>query len=256
MILCALLSTMGIMSSCQKAKLKTLVEITNKQCPMSLGGVGEVTRVTYDGDNLVYTFSMNEEITNIDVLKENPESIKSSIATLLQDPSPSVREMLDLVIKCKSGIQFIYTGKSSGKEVRFGITSDELKDIMNKKVDTAKSDLEKLEAQIKMANMQFPLQASEEVTIEEVSLSDESVVYTCRVNEKLCDIAALADRKETVKKEIAEVLSDKSDTAMELFIKYCLNCNKNIVYKYVGDQSDKQCDVVFSVSELKEFLQH
>lgn len=251
-ILCALLLAMGLMSSCQKTKLKTMVEITNKQCPMSLGEVGEITSIAYDGDNVVYTFSMNEEMINFEVLKENPGSIKASIATMFQNPSPNVKEMLDLVVKCQSGIQFIYRGKSSGEEVRCRMTPDELKDIMNKEVDAAESDLAKLEMQLKMANLQFPLQASEEVTIEKVLLSDESVVYTCRINEKACDIQTLTDRKDNVKEEIAKTLSDKSNAAMQLFIKYCLNCNKNIVYRYVGDQSGKQCDVLFSTSELKE----
>ena len=39
-----------------------------------------------------------------------------------------------------------------------------------------------------MANLQFPIQASEDVLIEKIELSDEAVIYICRVDEDLCDM--------------------------------------------------------------------
>ena len=39
-----------------------------------------------------------------------------------------------------------------------------------------------------------------------------------------------------------------------LFIKCCVNCNRNIVYRYIGKQSEDQHDVVITVSELKDLL--
>ena len=39
-----------------------------------MGEVGNITSIIYDGDNVVYTLNMNEEITNIKILKDNPKA--------------------------------------------------------------------------------------------------------------------------------------------------------------------------------------
>ena len=40
----------------------------------------------------------------------------------------------------------------------------------------------------------------------------------------------------------------------QLFIKSCVNCDRNIVYRYIGKQSEAQHDVVITVPELKDML--
>ena len=64
----------------------------------------------------------------------------------------------------------IYIGKDSGEQVVCELTTDEIKEILNKDVDTTESDLAKLETQVQMANLQFPIQASEDVLIEKIEL--------------------------------------------------------------------------------------
>ena len=50
-----------------------------------MGEVANITSIIYDGVNVVYTLNMNEEITNIKILKDNPESMKSSIKMMFQN---------------------------------------------------------------------------------------------------------------------------------------------------------------------------
>ena len=74
-LLCSISLLMLVMTGCQEAKLKTVIGVANKQCPIDMGAVGTITSIIYDGNNVVYTLNMNEEITNIKILKDNPESI-------------------------------------------------------------------------------------------------------------------------------------------------------------------------------------
>ena len=107
MLLCSVSLLMIVMTGCQEAKLKTVIGIANKQCPLDMGEVGNITSIIYDGDNVVYTLNMNEEITNIKILKDNPESMKSSIKMMFQNPAADVKEMLKLMAKCNSGLHMI-----------------------------------------------------------------------------------------------------------------------------------------------------
>lgn len=252
MLLCSLSLLMIVMSSCHDAKLKTIVEIANKQCPMDMGEAGKITKITYDGENVVYNFSLNEEMANIKALKANPESIKLSMKTMFQNPSSDVKKMFNLMAECNAGLQMIFTGNNSNDKATCELTPEELKEILNTDVDAEKSDMAKLESQLKMANLQFPMKAGEEITIEKVELSDESVIYICRVDEDLCDINLIEENSEDVKQGIIETLSNKADRPTQLFIKSCLNCNRNIVYRYIGNQSETQYDVVISIPELQD----
>ncbi len=37
------------MTGCQEAKLKTVIAVANKQCPIDMGAVGTITSIIYDG---------------------------------------------------------------------------------------------------------------------------------------------------------------------------------------------------------------
>lgn len=241
-------------TSCQDAKLKIAIESANKQCPVEMGEFGKITSIVYDGHNVVYTFNMDETYTNIKVLKEQPENLKSSMAIMFQNPSKEVKTLLNLIVKCNAGLQIIYVGKDSGDKVECELTTEELKEVLNTDINSSKSNLLKLEAQIKMANLQFPAKASEEVTIEKMELSNESVIYLCSIDENVCNIDLIEENHDTVKQGIVDELSGKTDQPTQLFIKYCTDCNRNIVYRYIGNQSGNQYDVVITVPELKELL--
>lgn len=255
MLLCSLSLLIALTTSCQEAKLKAAIAIAQKQCPISLGEVGEISSITYGNSKVVYTFSMNEEYTNIDVFQKNPEMLKSSVKTMFANPDKNVKEMLELVIQCDASLKLIYVGKDSGKKATCEIMAAELKDLLNSKQDKSESDQAKLKSQIEMANLQFPMKASEEVTIEKMELTNESAIYICRVDEELCDINSIEKNSETIKQDVIETLSDKADLATQRFLEVCLKCNKNLVYRYIGNQTGNQYDVVISLTELKEITQ-
>lgn len=56
---------MMLTTSCQEIKLKAAIEVANKQCPMEMGEAGKITSIVFDGENVVYTFYLNEEVANI-----------------------------------------------------------------------------------------------------------------------------------------------------------------------------------------------
>ena len=253
MLLCSVSLLMIVMTGCQEAKLKTVIGIANKQCPLDMG-VGNITSIIYDGDNVVYTLNMNEEITNIKILKDNPESMKSSIKMMFQNPAADVKEMLKLMAKCNSGLHMIFVGNKSGEQAVCELTAEELKEVINTNADPAQSGQTKLEAQLKMANLQFPMQASEEVVVEKIEIIGESVVYICSVDEELCPISQIEENAAEVKEGIVSTLASQTDPATQIFIKTCVENNKNITYRYIGKDSGKQYDVVIPVSDLKKML--
>ena len=222
-LLCSISLLMLVMTGCQEAKLKTVIGVANKQCPIDMGAVGTITSIIYDGNNVVYTLNMNEEITNIKILKDNPESMK-------------------------------FVGNKSGEQAVCELTAEELKEVINTNADPAQSGQTKLEAQLKMANLQFPMQASEEVIVEKIEVIGESVVYICSVDEELCPISQIEENAAEVKEGIVSTLASQTDPATQIFIKTCIDNNKSIAYRYIGKESGQQYDVIIPLSDLKKML--
>ena len=244
-LLCSISLLMLVMTGCQEAKLKTVIGVANKQCPIDMGAVGTITSIIYDGNNVVYTLNMNEEITNIKILKDNPESMKSSITMMFQNPAADVKEMLKLMAKCNSGLHMIFVGNKSGEQAVCELTAEELKEVINTNADPA---------QLKMANLQFPMQASEEVIVEKIEVIGESVVYICSVDEELCPISQIEENAAEVKEGIVSTLASQTDPATQIFIKTCVDNNKSIAYRYIGKESGQQYDVIIPLSDLKKML--
>ena len=253
-LLCSLLLLMVSISSCQESKLKAVVAIANKQCPMDMGEVGTITSITYDGSNVVYTLNMNESITDIAILKDNPESMKESIKIMFRNPAKDVKEMLKLVAECNAGLQMKFVGKDSGEEAVCELTPEEVKEVLKAESDPSQSERAKLEAQLKMANLQFPMQASEEVIVEKIEVIGESVVYICSVDEELCPISQIEENAAEVKEGIVSTLASQTDPATQIFIKTCVDNNKSIAYRYIGKESGQQYDVIIPLSDLKKML--
>lgn len=253
-LLCSLSLLMVLISSCQQSKLKAVIAVANKQCPIDMGEVGTVTSITYDGDNVVYTLNMNENFTDISVLKDNPESMKESIKIMFGNPSKEVKQLLELVAECNAGLEMRFVGKDSGEQAVCGLTTEELKETLKSDADPSQSESSKLEAQVKMANLQFPMQASDEIIVEKIEIIDDAVTYLCVVDEDLCPVKQIEANAVEVKKGIVATLAGQADAATQLFLQTCINCDKNVTYRYTGKQSGAQYDVVITVPELKKMI--
>ena len=105
-----------------------------------------------------------------------------------------------------------------------------------------------------MANLQFPMQASEEVVVEKIEIIGESVVYICSVDEELCPISQIEENAAEVKEGIVSTLASQTDPATQIFIKTCVDNNKSIAYRYIGKESGQQYDVIIPLSDLKKML--
>ena len=168
---------------------------------------------------------------------------------MFQNPAADVKEMLKLMAKCNSGLHMIFVGNKSGEQAVCELTAEELKEVIYRSSEKIAA-----KAQLKMANLQFPMQASEEVIVEKIEVIGESVVYICSVDEELCPISQIEENAAEVKEGIVSTLASQTDPATQIFIKTCIDNNKSIAYRYIGKESGQQYDVIIPLSDLKKML--
>ena len=89
----------------RKSQLKLAIEMTNKQCPMSIGTTGEISSITFDGTDVIYSLLMNEDYLDLDALGKNTDAMKSAVMVMFKNPKGEIKSMLEMVVDTKSGIR-------------------------------------------------------------------------------------------------------------------------------------------------------
>lgn len=237
----------------KKSQLKLGIQMANKQCPISVGAAGEISSITFDGKDVIYTMLMNDEYANLEALEKNPDSMKSAVSAMFRNPQGDIKKMLDLIVETNSGVKFIYKGKTSGKEVECYLNTEDLKKLLDSKMSVNESNQKKLEELVNVTNVSCPMTIDEATVLEKLAIEGDNVVYIYKIDEEAVDMAALKSNKEEMKQNIKSSLNT-SDPSLKNFLSACLNDNKNLVYRYTGDTSGDSMECVFEVSEIKELL--
>ena len=212
----------------RKSQLKLAIEMTNKQCPMSIGTTGEISSITFD-------------------------AMKSAVMVMFKNPKGEIKSMLEMVVDTKSGIRLIYKGKSTGKEVECRLDTEELKRILNQKGTEKESERQKLEELVNVTNVSCPMTIDEATILNKLTIEADKVVYNYTIDEEKVAMAALKSNEEQMKQNIKGALN-VSEPSLKMFLEACVKDNKGIAYRYVGDTSGENIEYLFTVAELKELL--
>lgn len=243
--------SMVLLAGCnQKSKLKLAIEVAGKQCPIDLGVVGEVTNIAFDGTDVVYTMTVNEDYLNLEALDKNPDAMKAAASAMFVNPQGAIKEMLELVIQAESGMKFVYKGQTSGKEITCQLSADDLKNLLNQDISQEESDLNKLEEQVKMTNVSCPMAIDEATTLDKLAIETDRVMYYYTIDEKSIDMASLKENEEEMKQNVKSSLN-VSEPALKMFLEACLKCNKGLGYYYKGNTSGESLEFTFTVPEIK-----
>lgn len=121
----ALMATMLV--SCGTDALQKEVDAIQKDLPMDMGDGMTMTAVVLEGDYLVYTAEIDEDIMGeemMDFFIENSDMLKASM--LEEDDDPDIQELAKMCKERNKGIAYKFVGSKSGKNLTVKIESNEL----------------------------------------------------------------------------------------------------------------------------------
>lgn len=98
----------------------------------------------------------------------------------------------------------------------------------------------------------LPINAGSGVTITEIYLTDNNLVYVALCDENLVNIEALNQAKAQVKQGILSSATASSEARS--IIELCIKAKRGMLYIYKGDTSGKTCRVQITTSELSKAL--
>lgn len=223
----------------KNSRLYQIAEEANKQCPLSMGTIGEISSIEFDGTDMVYNALVWDDY--LDVIEQNKELSKQGGLQALVSDNENVDELLKELEAANAGLKYVLKGKKSGREFSFHLSPEEIKQAKANPVDPEIF----LDQQVEAVNMECPMEVGEGMVMSRVYIADANVVYVYEVDENILSMDEMEANSDELQASLDQYLSIMwSDPSGKAFLQACKNAGKNIAYSYQGQQTGKTLEFV------------
>lgn len=246
-MVCGLL---GCKAKMRETQLALEIKEADKECPISLGMVGDLLSVKYDEETKTVKLylSLNDEV-DIDALKENSDLQLATLKLSFSDGDS--RELVEMIYDAGATMEVVYKSASTGKTYTVELTRDDLKDILDYEYSDREMAELTLANSVRMENAKCPYKVDEGLEMVRVYDSGDNVVYVAEADESVYDIDVMRENETGMKLAIAGLFTDP---IVRNEIENYVTLDKGLVYRYVGKKSGDTFDLTFPPSELKLYL--
>lgn len=246
--LCAFLNPLiSSGQSSSKEELKKIVAELNSEMPMSMGTMGVIESVSLDGDSLVYHVNVDfyENYTigyNVPELQDVSDKFKLGFINLAQT-NKEFGQALNYF--SSNGIWFVGDIAIGDKSTKFAISPLEQKEILNSEPDYKLF----IATNIAQTKDYLPMDMGV-MKMTEYYLDGNDLVSTIEVDESQLSVAALKERRNTMKESIIDILKSGNEPTTAILMMNCAMAGYNVVYKYVGNISKDEVNITITPSEI------
>jgi len=230
-------------------KLERVAKEVNRQCPISLGDMGQVTSIVFDDNTLTYNYDINETYADVEALSQNEEQMKRSMLTMISGGNSDMTKLVNMVIDADAEMSFVMKGNRSGATARATLSAAELEEALSYEATPE----EVLLSAIESTNLQMPMLADEGLLLTEVKLDGDYVTYVCETDERLYDIDQMTDSRVQIKASMFSMISEMGPVE-KTFMQKIVAAGKSLRYLYVGTTTGKQLAIDISTNEVRSQL--
>ena len=236
----------------KKTLLKMDVEKTQKELPIKLGSMGDLSAITYEDDVVTITYLLNEALNDIDGLTKDTILVKENFQCLVSRNN-AMQKMVKEIADADASLILKYKGMTSGKMASVTISKEELANT-DKFILKGTAAAEKLVENItRLERNRMPTDVGSGMKIIDAFWEGDNYVYLASLDKSIYSIEGLRmANKNDMKQGVIAALS--SDPSSRTFIEAMITVRKNICYRYQIEGSKDHVDVLISYSELKSVL--
>lgn len=240
------------LSSCRRAgDLQSIVDDTNSRCPISLGLMGNITKVSLEGNTVVYDAVVDDHLVNLPKLRQNTEAMKKGIMfSFLKD-----KKTLNALLAEKVDLRYIYHSKSSNEPLNLLISHEDLEKMSNTfSGDEKKLAVMMLENQLELTRLQLPMQVDELTKLIDFRAEGNNAVYLYELDAKSVSLDYLRAQIPSMKAN-AKNLFLMGDPSLQSLLNILCKAGYGLVYRYNLVGTDNQEEFSFSSGEIQQIAQ-
>ena len=250
-------SVIAMLLSCEsnvakKTLLKMEVDNIQKELPIKLGSMGDLSAVTYEDDVVTLTYLVNETLSDIDGLVRDSNLVKENYQCMVARNN-AMQKMVKEIAGADASLVLQYKGNTSGKVASVTISKDELANT-DKFILTGTAAAEKLVENItRLERNRMPTDVGNGIKLVDAFWEGDNYIYLANLDKSIYTIEGLkmANRNDMKQGVIAALSNDPSSRT---FIEAMITLRKNIGYRYQVEDSKDYVDIIVSYSDLKRIL--
>ena len=250
-LLLSILTLGSTLSYAQSDYLKSMVNLFSDMMPYSMGMAGELTDISVNDNELIFTATVDETLVNIDALQQNKALLQENMKLIVTILNSNIimKSILEELVESNMGLRMTYIGKDSKKKLSCLLNSKEIESALADTLDNTNAK-KQLELQVSITRAQLPIDYGNGMVNTKIELTDKYIIYHIVCDEDIYDIDLLNASTYMIKQNIIQTLSS-GDLTLTQLVKLCKESNYGIGYYYVGKDSGKIAKVFISDKELK-----
>ena len=241
-------------SSCNfsQAKLRTIINELNKECPIEMGVMGSMSHATYENDTVTFFYQIDGTLLNFPALKENIDEFhKNMLESYRNTDSESFLMILQTIAKSDATLKVVMSDKNSDNEIALYFDKEELSDLSR---TTQHDPEENLEAIVNTCTLQGETDMGDGMTQSQVTLDGGFISYVILCDEEVYDIDLLAENEAEIYANIIDEFQ-QHDPVMDKMLKDLVATNRGIRYIYRGSTSGNEYTLDIEAQKIKEIYQ-
>jgi hypothetical protein len=224
----------------------------NRNCPIPIAlGNGAVTAIHLENGFLTYYLSYDNPFYNL-MSSVDPEKVKDALLMCflcLNGQGGNQGDVLmDKLVEENFGLKIIISSSAKGK-FECSATVNEIQSLRKRfELDPHEALYSLLSMSMEAERANLPMQIEEGITMTDYSLDGENIVITAEMDESLYSIDELNKNINAVKNSMIE--NGVNDADSKALFDMCKVSHTGLVYRYVGNHTQKQCNVVICSDEI------
>lgn len=228
----------------------------NRDCPIPVAlGNGAVTAIHLENGFLTYYLSYDNPFYNL-MSSLDSEKVKDALLMCFlclngQDGNQG-NALIDKLVKENCGLKIVISRSAKGK-FEYSATVDEIQTLRKRfELDPHEALYSLLSMSMEAERANLPMQIEEGIMMIDYSLEGENIVITAEMDESLYSIDELNKNINAVKSSMIE--NGVNDADSKALFDMCKVSHTGLVYRYVGNHTHKQCNIVISRDEIRRLV--
>lgn len=228
----------------------------NRNCPIPVAlGNGAITAIHLENGYLTYYLSYDNPFYNlmssVDQKKVN-EALLMCFLCLNGQGSNQGNVLMDKLMEENCGLRIVISNSAKGK-FECSATVQDIQTLRKKfDLDPHEALYSLLSLSMEAEKVNLPMKIEEGITLTDYGLDGDNIVITAEMDEYLYSIDQLSENIGAVKSSILE--DGINDADSRALYDLCKVSHTGIVYRYIGNLTHKQCDVVISSDEIRRLV--
>lgn len=232
-------------------KLKLALEEANKQCPVDMGEMGQMSSIEFDDDAMEVQFhcAVNEDAISIDEL--NNETARDQLKLIFS--RDKTKKILDQMIEAEVGLSAIYKGRVSGEIAKVTLSLADLKEIKDNPMSENEINRHLLKNMLAHDQTQYPKNLGTGMDVVKSYDDGDYLVYDICLDEDIPDYVLYKDVFETDEAK-ANMSTGFADPMVKHLLKIIVPLGKGLKYHYYGNKTGESFDVTYTPDELSLYM--